>query len=311
MPFVSGADIVSDVLFRAGEIAGSSEWDVKTLDYLNRAYGALCAGSSEFLPETVEDWWWMRANGALILDPMWNDGTISVTNGASGFDFSVSPGMDVTGWRLKVRGHPDVFAIASAGGANGNFDTVYTGDTNAAAEFELFHTVYTLDSAVQTIISPIVSFRENPQLFGTSPERMDFLFPLARLASGVPQAFCLESDTTVRFSHGGMVGGRSMRIEYRYRPIVELLANSATSFPLVPAHYRHLLADMALVYVHSDKNDDRVASVGSQVRAGLMAMVRENHRRLTKIDQNSGHVFPRGHGNSRKILRTETGNIIG
>lgn len=311
MPFVSGADLVSDILFRAGEIQGSSQWDAKALDYLNRVYGALCAGSSEFLPETIEDWWWMRGDATLILDPVISVGTVDVTQGGSTATFSIDPGALTTlHWRLKIRDNPEYYRITDIVAGVATLDSVYNGDTNATASYELMHTVYDLSASVSTIISPIISFHDNAQIFGTSPERMDFLFPLQRLTSGVPQAFSLESETQVRFSHGGKTD-KSMRIEYRYRPAVMDLNNDSTSVPLVPVHYRHLLSDMALVYVLTDKNDDMAASVGSSARAGLMAMVKENHRRLTKVDHTGGHVSPRASGISRKVLRTETGHIIG
>lgn len=314
MPFVTGADIVSDILFRAGEIAGTSEWDTKAVDYLNRVYKALCAGSSEFLPEFVDDWWWMRAGDALILDPVISDGTISITNGFNAFTLSDPPSMSVINWKLKIDGHPDVFHVTDIAGGAGELDTAYTGPTNTAATYKLMHTQYNLSSAVQAILSPIVSFRENPQIFGTTRERMDYLFPLQRLGPGVPKAFALHSDTTVIFSHGGLEDGTSMRMEYRYRPVAEDLENTSASIPLVPQQYRHILSDMALVYVYTDKNDDRLASVGTAARMGLTAMVRENRRRLTKIDQFSGAIVTRqgqARHNEGKLLRTESGLIIG
>lgn len=313
MPFVTGADIVSDILFRAGELEGSSEWDTKAVDYLNRVYKALCAGSSEFLPEFVDDWWWLRASANLILDPIINEGTVNIQNGFSAASFSIAPSLNVQGWSFKVKNHPDIFRIQSIAGGSAVLDSVYTGPTNTAAEFQLMHTTYNLTAATQAILSPVISFRDNPQLFGTTPERMDFLFPLQRLTPGVPMAFSLESDTTIRFSHGGRDDGVSMRVDYRYRPVAVDLAATPSSIPLVPQQYRHLLSDMALVYVYTDKNDDRLASVGSSARMGLMAMAKENRRRLTKMDQFSGAIVTRQTGARQNTgkLRTETGLIIG
>lgn len=312
MPFISGSDLVADVLFRSGEVPGSSEWDGKVIDYLNRVYAALCSGASEFLPETVEDWWWMRDSGTFILDPVIDTGTVSVTNGSATVTFSVAPG-NIADYRLRVKGDAEVYIIDSIVGTTATLDGIYVGDTNAAVEFEAMHVVVNLSASVQAVIGPIISSYGNPQIFGTTPERMDFLFPTVRLQGGGPVAFCLESETRLRFSHGGRTDGKRIRMEFRYRPIVAALENTSISVPLVPAQYRHLLADMALVYMFSDKNDDRLASVGQSARAGLMAMVKENKRRLTKVDQHSGAIFARQGGapNSRKPLRTETGLIIG
>jgi hypothetical protein len=127
--------------------------------------------------------------------------------------------------------------------------------------------------------------------------------------------FALEDSQTVRFSHGGRTDGQSMRIDYRYRPIVDDLTDSTSSTPLVPAEWRHLLSDMALTYLLLDKNDDRSNAVALSARTGLAAMLKENRRRLTKMGGGAtGHIYPRQSGkysDTDQVLRTESGLIIG
>ena len=82
MALLSGRDLKEDVLFRASEpVTGTSQWDEKAMDYINRAYNTLSSGASEFLPEYIEDWWWLRGSGSMLLDPVHQDGTITLTDG--------------------------------------------------------------------------------------------------------------------------------------------------------------------------------------------------------------------------------------
>lgn len=305
--------LINDALFRAGEIPGASEWDTKAVEYLNREYRALCSGASEFLPEFVHDWWWMRGRGVLTILPVLN-GVASMTTGSVAVILSVDPGISLTGRRFKVADHPDVFIVQAHAGTGVTLDSVYTGPTNAAASYQALKMTYTLDANAQALMSPITSFRENPQIYGMSPERMDQLFPLSRLLSGVPMAFALENEGTIRFSHGGRTDGTSMRMEYVYRPQVQDLINSSSSFPLVPIEHRHVLSDMTLVYIYNDKNDDRMQAIGTSVRSTLGAMTSDNTRRIKKIDQLAGAIQTR-YGKTRRnmnnVLRTEQGLIIG
>ena len=306
--------LVNDALFRAGEIPGSSEWDGKALEYITREYRALCAGASEFIPEVVSDWWWMRASGVLTILPAYS-GVASVIQNSSAVTLSADPLLDLTGRYFKITDHPDIFIISTHSGMDITLDSPYTGPTNTANTFKASKLTYSLNANVSALLSPIRSFRENPQIMGLAPERMDTLYPLGHSTmTGVPQAFALESEQTIRFSHGGKDDGVSMRMEYRYRPAVTDLAYTTASIPLVPIQYRHVLADMTLVYLYMDKNDDRLIAIGTSVRSTLGAMVRENRRRLTKMDTTVGHIYPRQgymRRNYDRLLRTESGLIIG
>lgn len=318
MPLANARELKEDVLFRASEPLTGSQWDAKTMDYLNRVYRTLSTGASEFLPEYVEDWWWMRQEGNLLLEPAYQTGTLSLVNGSAAVTFSPAPAASMAGRRLRIKSSvapPDLFIIQAhtAGLGPATLDTVYTGETNVAATFDAMKTEYTLSALVQVLMSPIVAFQGTDRIYGIAPERMDELFPLSRLRPGVPEAFALEDERTVRFSHGGRNDGKQMRVEYRYRPFVTDLTDSLLSIPLVPTQWMHVLSDMALVYVLLDKNDDRSNAAALGARTGLAAMLKENRRRAVKMDYLAGHIAPRQRrwGSNRGPLRTESGLIIG
>lgn len=312
MRLVNTRLLKEDVLFRASEPLTGSAWNSKTVDYLNRVYGTLAAGASEFLPEYIEDWWWMRLQGVLNLEPTYRTGTVQVTKGSTAITFSPAPSMSLQGRRLKVQGHPDLSIIEThtAGITTAALDEPYTGPS-ATTSFDAMKVVYTLDAAVECLISPIIGFRDSNRISGMPPEQMDDLFPLRTLEPGEPVAFTLENDTTVRFSHGGRVDGLQMRVEYRYRPILDELEDSVDSIPVIPIKWRHLLSDMALVYVFLDKNDDRSNATALAARTGLAAMLKENRRKNIKIDKYVGHIFPRAAGqpNTRDNLRQTSSGV--
>lgn len=306
--------LINDALFRAGEIPGASEWDSKALDYINREYRALCAGASEFLPEVQHDWWWMRRRGVITLLPAYMTGTVLMTNGVAAGTLSVDPTpLDLTNYRIRFDDVADVFSISVHAGVNITLDSPFTGATGSYS-FKAMKVLYTLDTTIDAIMSPLSGLDGGPSIYGLAPERMEELFPVSRLNVGLPQAYSIENDQTIRFSHGGAIDSKSRRLEFVYRPSVDDLENSATNFPLLPMRFRHVLADMTLVYLYMDKNDDRLTAIGTSVRSALAAMVAENRRRITKVDSLVGKIQPRQTGltrNQSRLLRTESGLIIG
>jgi hypothetical protein len=245
------------------------------------------------------------------------EGSIAVTQNDTAVTFGAAIADSVAGYKLRVVNHPEVFTIAThtAGATAATLDSPFTGQTNSAAAYKLMKTSYSLDAAVNSLMSPMTGYRGISKIVGITPERMDDQYPLVNLMAGVPSAFSLESDSTVRFSHGGLTNGESMRVEYGYRPAVSDLTDSTSSTPIVPLQWRHLLSDMALTYLLLDKNDDRSNAIALSARTGLAAMLKENRRRLTKIGGSyTGMIFPRQSAASNgrlDLLRTESGLIIG
>jgi hypothetical protein len=331
MPYNTTKQLKEDVLFRAFEPTGGvSSWEPKIIDYLNRNYRELATGASAFLPEFTDDWWWMRESSYFIMEPVYQTGTVSATKGSTVVTLSSPPNFDPLGWRLRFKDSqvPDIFEVVVAGAAEPNLtlDAPYTGASVTGAGFMLMKTNFQPVANVrpQVLLGPMRAFRNPERIYGTSQERLDELWPLARLAPGVPQAFAIVQELNqfqnpgeaweVRFSHGGLIDAQ-MRIDYWFRPVLDDLVDSVDSIPRVPAQWRHVLSDMALVQVLLDKNDDRANAVALGARTTLAAMLKENRRRNVKVDFKAGHISPRGvvgtPGDRKFPIRTESGLIIG
>jgi hypothetical protein len=319
MPYTTTRDLKLDVLHRVSEPSNSTDYSSKAIDYLNRTYRTLCAGASEFLPEVVDDWWWLRERATLSLLPAITTGTVTLVDGSADITFSDAPAASVVGYRIRVEGHPELFSVAThiAADTAATLDMPYNGPS-ATSAFKLMKVIYDLAANVNAIMGPMQGYRTNTRILGMSPERMDELYPMMNLNPGVPTAFSLEDEQQIRFNYGGRDDGRSMRVDYMFRPSVQELTDSDASIPLVPLEWRHILSDMATTYIFLDKNDDRSNAIALAARTGLAGMLRENKRQLKKMGaEGIGAIYPRQggrYGNTptgRGPLRTESGMIIG
>lgn len=316
MTISTSAEIKDLALFNAGEKTdGSSDLDAQATIYLNRAYRELYMGGQAFDPDINETWWWMKSEASLILDANIITGTVSVTNNSATATFSSTPAptidSDVTGWFFKVTGHPDIFKVSSIAAAVATLDSVYTGTTDATAEYTLFKLDYDLSSSAVKLIAPMTAYQGGKYLiYGMSLDEMDEKYPLALVTDGVPDRFAQVDENTVRFNKwGSATAGEIIRVDYDYLRLPSDLADDATE-PLIPLQYRHVLADMTSFYLLGDKEEQRQEFVGLQARNGLRSMAKENRTRWSQMGK-PGHIYPRQRGlrTSRRI--TSNGVIIG
>jgi len=292
------SDILEYILFRAGEkVDGTSDLDAQALIYLNSAYKKIWQGGCEFDPAINEDWVWLRASGNIILQKKISTGTVSVTNNSASATLSASQATDVAGWFFKVDGHEGIFKISTHGGSSAalTLDSVYTGSTNATATYKLLKLDYTLAADAIEILSPMeTSFKANRsfvydgQIAGISLQSVPYR---NELLSGVPEYFSQIDATTVRFNR--YADSDLIRIDYRYKKLPADLTDSGSEEPLVPLRHRHILANIALYDLWTDKNDDRADSVSLVAKQGLKAMAVENQNRLSQMDHTYGKIHPR------------------
>lgn len=314
------SDLMNDVLFRAGEPTdGSSDFNTQALEYLNRAYRALWSGGGELDKNINEPWLWLRKDppGTLILNPIVDTGSVTVTNNSTTITFSSPPSASMANRFFKVDTHPDVFRISAhtASSATATLDTVYTGASGSGLTFRVFQLEYTLANDVLQIVSPMRAYANNQfDIDGTDLKNMDHEYPLNIAETGCPSQFAQVTDTKVRFNKaGGATATELIRVEYDYTYKPADLANTANEEPVVPLKYRQVLADYALFMLWTIKNDSRAEALGLQAKAGLQAMVNDNRGRLTEISFSYGKIIPRPGNKTRlqKVLRTTSGIIIG
>ena len=305
----TSADIKDLALFNAGEATdGTSDLDAQATIYLNRAYRELYMGGQAFDPEVNELWWWMFAEGQLVLEGNVTTGTVQVTNNSTTAEFSTTPtptiDSDVTGWFFKVDDHEDIFRISSISSTTGTLDTVYTGDDDTAASYTLFKLEYDLSASAIKLLGPMETYQGGKyEIHGMALTEMNEQYPLARVTSGVPTWYAQVDEDTVRFNKwGSATDGTIIRVDYDYLTLPTALADDSNE-PLIPLHYRHVLADMVQFYLLGDKEEQRQEFVGLQARNGIRAMAKENRRRWAQTGM-PGHIYPRGRKNSQRFIQT-------
>ncbi len=318
--YTNSGDLVDDVLFRSGEPTdGTSDFDSKTLDYVNRAYQAIWTGGAEIDDSINEVWWWLKKDppGVLNMEPDITSLTASVTNVSTAVTMSGTPtplvDVDVSGWFLRVTGHQDVFRVVTQAATVLTLDAIYTGATDAAAVATLFKTEFELADDFMSMIAPMRCSLSTPYTIDYVPMRaLDSRWPLVNASTGQPHSFSMVDETKVRFSHYNATDGEMLRIEYDYMQLPSDLTDSSSNIPLVPRQYRRLIADVALMFLHLDKNDNRAGAISGVARRGLVAMAKENRTRMARTGRRA-LILPRADIVARndQPLRTESGNIIG
>lgn len=275
--YVTTADLLEDLLFRAGELFdGTSDFQAQALRYLNRSQEALCLGGAEFEPTIQEDWWWLRKSppGVLTLDPIYTAGLVTVTEGSPTVSFTVPPLVSVKNWVIAVNDHPDMFRVAAhtAASALATLDSPYTG-ADGTFSFWLMHQEYDLATDVMRLLT--VSL--NQQLHGA------------------PISAQIVDQNTIRFDWADPIADNteSMRVEYEYLFRPATLMNTEGEQPTVPLEWRRLIPDGALFFLFHDKNDNRVGGMGALLSNGLKAMARENHHKNAVQNAEFGRLRPR------------------
>ncbi len=319
--YTTSQDILNDILFRANEKTdGTSDFDAQALIYLNRAYQSIWSGGSELDPEIDEIWWWLRKDdqGVLTLDPIYDTGTVSVTNNSTTITFSAVIVASQAGRHFKVDDHADVFIISShvAGTNTATLESVYTGTTDGTANYRNMKLDYDLASDMLYLTSPFLAFQDSRQEIPIIDlDTLRTKYPLNEAGSGVPRNAAYIGEKKVRFSHyGGTTSTDFIKLDYEYIYEPADLADDTVE-PLVPRQYRKILSDWALTYILADQDDSKAGDIGALARSGIQAMARDHRRRTQSASgtENFGRIYPR-QGEIDQLkgpLRTESGLIIG
>ena len=317
--YTTSQDLVNDILTRGHELNdGTSDFDADVVTYLNRAYLGLLRGGSELDPEVDEAWWWLRADdqGVLTLNPVIDSGTVSVENNSATITFSSAPTPSVAGRHFKVDDHADVFIISAhtATEAGATLESVYTGPTNTEASFRVMQIDYDLATDVLHLSQAMTAFQDGQgKIIGIDLPELTAKWPRNTLSSGVPKNFSMIADQKVRFSHyGGIDNTDLIKVDYEYMRLPTDLADD-TNNPIVPREYRYILADWALAFLFSAKDDTKSGDAAALAQRGLQAMAKENRRRMVRQGGGAfGKIHPRLNQLQKMLrpLRTESGLII-
>jgi hypothetical protein len=302
----STRDLKSGALHRCGELTdGTSDYDEKAIEYLNRLHLALLAGGSEFGLELGEPWAWAKNKypGVINLEAPYSTGTITLVQDSDAGTFSTPPTESAQNWYLKVDGFPEYFRILSHLGSapSFNLDGEFT-EASGTYSYSILKVDYDLDIDILRLIGPMRVYRnqrlegnEEGLINGTSGIAFARDWPLHRIQPGVPTVFTqigkdTDSTVTVRFNR---IVSETTRVEYDYISIPLDLTDSDISIPMVPREHRSALEFGATHYLMMDKNDPRAADYESKAKLAFEALIQANKKEMSHISLNKGKLFPR------------------
>lgn len=311
-------DLITDILFRSGENTdATSDFQPQALTYLNRAYREVWMGGGAFEPKIDEDWWWLRATTFTTLFPVIT-GTATLAHVSTALTFSAVPlafgfVVSLAGWFIRFGSTQNLFRVDThvAGDVAATVKGIYRGPAGPTP-----FTAYDLEHVLVTdrlrIIAPLRISVPPYRIPGTSLLELERRWPVALVTAGTPALFAPVNETAVRFSHAtDLTDGLRVEVDYLQRPAD--LVGTVGEEPVVPIQFRHVLSDIAIFYILTDKNDSRAQTAGVAARALLGAMAAENRRRTEAMDDNYGQLLARTGDLDYNLRqrRTESGLIIG
>lgn len=299
-------DLKNGVLHRCGELTdGSSEYEDKVIEYLNRAYHAVLSGSAELGIDLGEPWPWAVNQNfvVLTLQPEITNNPADATTNSTSVTLSAIPAQSLNGWHIQFSGESEVYRIVTQAGTAVTLDGVYVGDTGTAKACSIFKIDYQLNTGMLRLVSPMRTFSQNFLVYNQQPgqivqvDEAEFSrqFPIYSIQTGVPTSFCQlyksnDMQVTVRFN---AVPDKLTRVEYNYIPVPADLYNDIASIPIVPRDHRIALEYYASYYLMLDKNDNRVNELRELTRASLVALVNAFKREGLQTNPNYGRMIPR------------------
>lgn len=210
--FRNTADLVDAILRRSGEPTnGNSAFEEDALLYANHIHQTIISGGSEFNVDVDIPWTWARAEEPIHIElqPKYEDGTISLTEGSSNGVFSSAPAISLLGYHIRPGKRDSIFKIVShsAGQTAFALDAAYDGDTDATLEYRAFKLDYELTPRliVRSGENDRIDFEETDgtEITATIPAGS---YTASALASAVATALDLAGASTYTVSYTERTG---------------------------------------------------------------------------------------------------------
>lgn len=311
-------DLKQAALKHCGELTdGTSSFEDRMLDYLNRVYTEIICGGSTFVPDLCEPWVWARMHrpGLLTLVPPFASGlggSVALTNDSKDGFFAIAPNEELgsfAGRFLHLDGRPDVYRVETHVKGSQQFllDQEYSAPTIAASGFSCVKLDFVLTPGIVRLVEPFRCFARQlyegngeGKIQGLSTDELHRRFPLYGLfstGSRTPTHFAIINERlgviTVRFN---TVVFENARVEYEYVPIPTPLSISdplTDPLPRIPPEHRSVLALGAAYWLMVDKEDPRQDLYMRLTQSKIQGMLLERRREFEDETRDFARLNPR------------------
>lgn len=311
----TAADLKVDALQLAGEPTdGSSTYDGRVFEYLNRVQNALISGGqlgSRVLRPV--DWWWARAypRGVVSLAKPFNDPTGvaipgSFTQGSTVVSLGSIVATDLSNYRVKLTtaatpSQAQPYILSNAGSSitlrTPWLDATQTSITTWIA----YQAEYDLPTDFARFSSPLYVPMWPYELDVVDPRQLEQTYPFGSIAQSVPVLGALVTERKLRFSH---IPDQNYAAEFEYIVQPDHIEDGVT--PLIPERDRAVLslgAAYLLQYLRGDSDQDRVLAMFTDA---YRVMADQQRGTLAKASSRYGRVIPRT-WSTDMVMRTVSG----
>lgn len=326
----STKDIVDSVLEHCGEVTdGTSYYQKRALEYVNRAHVAILSGGNEFDVELSKPWSWAvnRFAVPILLYPKYHSsmgaGGVNVTQFSNLITFTTPPPMSLANCKIKIDERPDYMRIVThvANSPNAYLDGPYASYSGANLGFGAHFLDYKLSDPSGNGILRLVQAMNiyQPQdlqgdeeycMYYCDENEMNRDYPLELLLNGAPTFFCITSKDQSGniYIRVNKTVNQHTRVEYKFISIPSPLEYSCNNFPLVPVEHRDCLDFAACYYLLQDKNDDRKTMYFQLAQQKIKGMQKAEEKQKTQASKMRGKLVPRldNWQRSKKFVTQET-----
>lgn len=237
--YTTTLDLKKGVLHRAGELTdGTSEYEAKVIEYLNRAYQATLSGAAELGLNLGDPWPWAQNKYPKVLNlvPEISSVTATTTQDSTAITFGAAPPNNLQDWYIKFEDKPEVYRIASHSGVStsATLDGAYVSPSATNINTKIFKLEYELDSGILRLVSPMITYQSQDYTYydGGKILMMDESqfkadYPVGSMESGSPDFFSQvykdeNMQVRIRFNR---IPNQQARVEYNYIPVPAPLTN--------------------------------------------------------------------------------------
>jgi hypothetical protein len=309
-------DLLKKALSDVGEVPdGSSDLAGMALAAMNSHYISFLDGSNEFSVECGDPFIWARNRTpkSIVLQPIYETGTIQLTNGSTSGVFSTAPSSALGSFvnrYIKVTDRSSFYLITAhtAGATAFTLERAYIEATGSALAYKAIPAIYDLGSGILRLVEPLRCYgqftsaeyydsdsHKDGKIWGMGLNEFRRDYPLHTIPTGVPSRFAtMRNSETDWLIEVNACPQEATKVDLDYVEIPDGLTDSSESVPIIPRGFRKVLSYATSFTLAVHKGQDKLVKLNYDLaKATLQAMVKAENRNTTHTGKNKGRILPR------------------
>lgn len=313
----NGADtqsLLKRALEDCGELGnGRSSYHEYAIEVINEVYLGTLAGSNIFGLEAGDAWSWARnaIPRSFTLQPNYNTGTVSLTNGSTSGTFGTAPSSSMGSFKgrtLVINDRPSAYVITAhvAGATAFTIDQSYVEATGATLSFNCLPLRYNLGSKILRLAEPMRFYGDFSSDSLDEDDRglihcidlneLRRKWPLHRVTQSMPNRFATQrrNDSEWWIEVNGYPD-TATKVDFDCVDIpAEGLIDTETSIPLIPREHNPVLHFGTSHFIAIKKKEPEMAKYFyDMAQTAWKAMEKSERRNVNVGGKNKGRMLAR------------------